>query len=554
VFTGGPGVELRDIGKYFPSGGIRALEGASFELRPGEIHALLGENGAGKSTLMHVLAGYQRPETGRLLVDGVERRFTAPADALAAGIGMVRQHPRVTGDFYLWEDCILGAEPRRGFLLDRKRARNRVRELSQTWGFDLSPDQKTGSLTVSRRQTGAILSLLLREVEYFIFDEPTAVLSPGETANLFRLIRRLAASGKGVVLISHKLDETLALADRVTILRRGRTVAAALPAGELSAPEAGALMFGREGGGGVAENPGGAEPRGDRSQGGRKPAFSWGNPPAESRPPFQSSPGLLIFAAQGLWVQVPGRPLIRGIDLVCPPGRILGIAGVRDSGLETLELALTGFLAPERGRILLQGRDIGGRGVRAFREAGGAYLNTDRAGGAAALELPIRDSLIIHAARRAPGGIRGGFGLMDQSGLDSWCRGLLEQAGLSLSLRRRGDSLSGGMLQRLALAREFAEEAPFLVLAEPGWGLDRPGREALYQRLREYVRPGRGVLLFSTDVEELTGAADEILVLRNGVFAGPALAAPPVGGDSAGGFRELLGRLMAGAPREAACG
>jgi simple sugar transport system ATP-binding protein len=275
-------VELRGIGKYFPAGGVTALEGASFELRPGEIHALLGENGAGKSTLMQILAGYLKPGAGGIFLGGEERRFAAPADALAAGIGMVRQHPGLNPGFRVWEDCVLGAEPCRGFFLDRRKARNRVRELSDRWGFGLPLDQGTETLTVSQRQKAAVLSLLLRDARWLIFDEPSAVLSPGETEGLFRLFRLLAAGGTGIVLISHKLDETLALAGRVTILRRGKTVAASLPAASLSAEAAGALMFGlaaapsggaSRGGGdpGGALSPGGLCPRGGSVPGGLCP-------------------------------------------------------------------------------------------------------------------------------------------------------------------------------------------------------------------------------------------------------------------------------------------
>jgi simple sugar transport system ATP-binding protein len=518
-------VELKGISKYFPAAGVTALEGASFDLRPGEIHALLGENGAGKSTLMQILAGYQRPGAGKILLDGEERRFAAPAEALAAGIGMVRQHPAMSAGFKVWEDCILGAEPRRALFLDRKKARRQVRELSDRWGFDLPLDRRTETLTVSQRQKAAVLALLLRDIRWLIFDEPTAVLSPGETGGLFRLFRLLRAGGKGVVLISHKLDETLALADRVTILRRGKT-AATLPAAALSPEQAGALIFGPPAE--AARSPGGGPVPGA----------------APARPP--------VLAVKGLAVEAPGRPFIRGLDLECAPGKILGIAGVRDSGLETLELALTGFLPPRAGRITLKGQDISGGGVRGFRRAGGAYLNADRTGSAAAPGLSIRDSLIIHAIDRAGRGLPG---FLDRRFLDAWALGIMEKAGVRVSLRRRGDSLSGGMLQRLVLAREFAEEAPLLVLAEPGWGLDRQGREALHRRLRDYAGLGRGVLLFSTDVDELLSVCDEILVLRNGSFAASVPGGP--GGAGMAGLREQIGRAMAGigaAPVEKAGG
>ncbi|MDR3161283.1 MAG: ATP-binding cassette domain-containing protein, partial [Spirochaetaceae bacterium] len=218
-------VELKGIGKYFSSNGVQALDRADFDLLPGEIHALVGENGAGKSTLMHIMAGYLKPGAGTVCLDGRERNFRSPADALASGIGMVRQHPSLVPGFAVWEDCVLGGEPRAGPFLNRKAARNLVRRLSDRWGFGLPIDRPTDTLTVSLRQKAAILALLLRKAAYLIFDEPTAVLTPGETAGLFALFSQLRSDGKGIVLISHKLEETLSLADRVTVLRKGRTAA-----------------------------------------------------------------------------------------------------------------------------------------------------------------------------------------------------------------------------------------------------------------------------------------------------------------------------------------
>jgi simple sugar transport system ATP-binding protein len=510
-------VALRGIEKYFAANGVRALDGADFDLLPGEIHALLGENGAGKSTLMHVMAGYLRPEAGMLLINQRERRFKAPSDALAAGIGMVRQHPRLTPGFKVWEDCVLGAEPRIAGILDRRAARTLVRSLSERWNFDLPTELSTDSLTVSQRQKSAILSLLVRNAEYLVFDEPTAVLTPHETEGLFRLLRRLREEGKGIVLISHKLEETLGLADRVTILRKGKT-AAVRAAASLDEESAGALMFGTE------ENAG------------RFPV----PPVPEHTAPRRNS----LLSVRGLCVSAPGRPLIRNLDLDLGEGEILGIAGVRDSGLETLELALTGFLRPSAGAAALRGREFAGQGPGAFRAAGGAYLG---AGTAAAAGLPMRDSIIIHAHRRALRGPPGKLGIMDRRFLDSWTAGVMNRARVFLSPGARGDSFSGGMLQRIALARELAENAALLVLAEPGRGLDRNHRRDLAGKLRSYVQSGRGVLVFSTDVDELLSVADTILVLRNGGFSGRVFPrAPENSRVRLGELKERIGRIMVG--------
>ncbi|MDR2483487.1 MAG: ATP-binding cassette domain-containing protein, partial [Treponema sp.] len=308
-------VELRGIRKRFSANGVLALDGAGFSARPGEIHALLGENGAGKSTLMHIMAGFLNPDRGGILMKGKEARFSSPADALAAGIGMVRQHPNLIRGFKVWEDCVTGAEPRRGGILRPKAARNRAAELSKRWGFGLDVDAVTSSLTVSQRQKAAVLALLIREAEYLIFDEPTAVLSPGETQGLFALFRALRDGGKGVILISHKLEETLALAGWITVLGKGKTLASG-EAASFSGDSLQALMFGS-----LEEKPVSARPARAKKR---------TSPGAGNKPP--------VLSVQNLGLEIPGRPFIRGACLDVAPGAILGVAGVRDSGLETLEL------------------------------------------------------------------------------------------------------------------------------------------------------------------------------------------------------------------------
>jgi simple sugar transport system ATP-binding protein len=509
-------VELRGIHKYFSSNGIYALDNADFELRTGEIHALLGENGAGKSTLMHIMAGYLKPGAGHILADRKEKHFASPGDALAAGIGMVRQHPRLTPGFTVWEDCILGAEPCFVGLIKQRKARDMVRVLSERWGFDLPIDRLTGSLTVGQRQKAAILALLLRNTRYLIFDEVTAVLNPQETQGFFMLLNQLKEDGRGIVLISHKLEETLGIADRISVLKKGR-IAASLPAASLDPEKLSDLMFDMKGFGNSKED--------------------LPEKPAPIRP---ESPALIV---QDLSVELKGRPFIRNINLELFPGRILGIAGVRDSGPETLELAITGFLRPSAGRIILRGRDITGRGPRAFREAGAAYLSAGRTGGVLAAELPLRDSIIIHAHRRSPRGRWKKFGLMDSRFLDSWIAGVMRAAQVRGNPAARADSFSGGMLQRIILAREFAEEASLLVLAEPGWGLDRSGRDRFIKELKVRVRAGMAALVFSADVDELVSISDEILVLRNGAVSA-SISRP--GALPAEELKERIGRAMVG--------
>jgi simple sugar transport system ATP-binding protein len=258
-----------------------------------------------------------------------------------------------------------------------------------------------------------------------------------------------------------------------------------------------------------------------------------------------------ILSVQGLSVEAPGRPFIRNIDLELAPGTITGIAGVRDSGLETLELALTGFLAPAGGTIRINGRNLAG--VKTFREAGGAYLSADRTGFAP--DLPLQDSIIIHAHQRACRGFWGKFGVMDQKFLDSLAGRIMHQAQVTGSFKTRGASFSGGMLQRIMLSREFAENAPLLILAEPGWGLDGRSRERLAGKLSNYVAPGRAALLFSTDVEELIAVSDLILVLRNGTFSARIpLDSREQGAARMDTYKARIGKAMTGGFKEAVHG
>jgi simple sugar transport system ATP-binding protein len=260
-----------------------------------------------------------------------------------------------------------------------------------------------------------------------------------------------------------------------------------------------------------------------------------------ARPLASSAKALEV---KDLTVQVPGRPLIRGLNLTLAGGEVLGIAGVRDSGLETLELALTGMI-PSSGRIRINGRDLGGGGPRAFRDAGGAYLDTGRTGAAVAFQLPLWDTLVIHAHRRFRKKIPGMREFLDIPGLDAWASGIMKEARVAGSWKAPLSFVSGGMLQRILLAREFAEAASLLVLAEPGWGLDQRGRDRLFKMIRERARGGTGILLFSTDPDELLAVSDSILVLRNGVFADHI-----PGGQGTPGVRERIGRAMVGGGRE----
>jgi simple sugar transport system ATP-binding protein len=339
---------------------------------------------------------------------------------------------------------------------------------------------------------------------------------------MLALFARLKAEGKGVVVISHKLEETAGIADRASVLRRGKTVTTAA-ASSLSAEAIGALMFGTD-----------REEAADSVAAPVTPA---------GRRASTAAAGLLV---EGLALEAPGRPFIRNVTLDLPPGKIVGIAGVRDSGLETLELGITGFLAPAAGKITLGGRDITGKGPRAFRDAGGSYISADRTGTALAPELRLRDNIIIHLHRRSRRGFWGALGIMDRRFIGNAALDIMAAAGVAGNPRGKAASLSGGMQQRIILAREFAEDAAILVLAEPGWGLDRSSRERLNAQLRAQAAGSKGALLFSTDLDELLALSDEILALRNGEFSDRIVPGPNRGAAEIRALKERIGRAMIG--------
>ncbi len=499
-------------------GDVKALDKADFTLQDGEIHALIGENGAGKSTLMHILSGYIAPTEENIFIDNtsVPVRFKSPRNALNAGIGMVRQHPSLVWDLSVWENCLLGAEM--GFFVSPKKQRARVADMCARWGFDLPLDSMASELSVSGRQFSALVNLLLRGCRVLIFDEVTAVLTASESERLFALFRRLKERHFSVVIISHKLDEVLTVSDRITVLRKGRTVAE-LDAKDTDAESLAAFMFEQ-----------GAETRGVKSHVPSKKAAASGAPPVLSITKLSAAP--------------PDSPFIRNVGIEASAGRIIGVAGVRDSGLGTLEGTLTGLVSPTAGSIKLNGielttpfktRTFEPRPL-CFRAAGLAYLNADRAKTCLALELPLWYSLVIHAHRRL---IKHGV-FLDKAALKQWALGIVVRAGIERQADDPASSFSGGQLQRLLLERELSETAvssradvPLLVLSEPGWGLDSRARGVMEEKIMSLASGddasrGAVVLVFSTDIDELLRVCDEVLVLHGGEITARIMVKDPI--------------------------
>jgi simple sugar transport system ATP-binding protein len=518
-------IELRRIYKTFPSNGARALEGASLDLLEGEVHAVFGENGAGKSTLLQILAGFERPDSGEIIVDGKPARFSSPADALSLGISMVRQRPELCPGLRVWEACALGAEARLGPFLRKAGSRSAVSRLSREWDFRLPLDAPVETLDAAGRQRAAVLAALLRRVRFIIFDEPTAILNQTESEKFFALFSRLAAAGLSPVIISHKIDETLSLAGRATVLRKGIT-AAVLERREFDAKKIIALMFG-------CEAPETAPQPAIKTRRGADAKHSGG--------------GSCLEAA-GLSVEGSRWPAIRSVSMTLHGGMIYGLAGVRESGAETLMLTLAGFLRPSAGRVTAGGLTIEG-GPLSFRKNGGVYLGMG--GGFTEVwdkELSIGDNLVIHAHRRFPRRCRAlsRLGMLDIRALREWTLSLMRGAGIAGPPGAKALTLSGGMLQRLLIARELSENAAFILMSEPGWGLDSSRRGALFRLLRDEADRGKLVLLFLSDLNDLLEVSDEIFVMCRGVIS-LNLSGKALSGMDVSEAKRLVNGAMTGA-------
>jgi simple sugar transport system ATP-binding protein len=471
-----PLVVLEGITKRFP--GVVANDEVNLELRQGEVHALIGENGAGKSTLMRVLYGMYPADAGRVLLRGREVRVSSPRVAIGHGIGMVHQHFVLVDPFTVTENVILGDEGSSLIHLDD--AGERVRALAASYGFAIDPTAVVESLSVGEEQRVEILKALYRGVEILILDEPTAVLTPQETQELFGNLRELRDDGKTIVFISHKLDEVLEIADRITVLRRGKVVGETTP-GTTTKQELAEMMVGR--------------PVLFRLE---KPQVEIGEP---------------VVTIEGL---VAGR--LRGIDLEVRAGEILGVAGVEGNGQRELAEALIGLLPPEDGRILLQGRDIAGWSVDRIRDAGVAFVPEDRQDQGLILDMTIWENAIL--------------GRQDDE--DFSRRGVLligKIKELAADLIRRFDvrarsigvpaaTLSGGNQQKLILARELENEPKLLIAAQPTRGLDVGAIEFVWREILDQKAEGRAVLLISAELDEIYALSDRIVTLYEGRITG----------------------------------
>ena len=477
-------VAMRGIVKRFP--GVLANDHVDFDLRAGEIHALLGENGAGKSTLMSVLSGLYKPEAGAILVRGKPVTFNSPRDAIANGLGMIHQHFMLVQSQSVTENILLGLDQPR-FLMRLAEYDRRVSELAQRFGLDVAPQTKIWQLSVGEQQRVEILKMLYRGVQVLIMDEPTAVLAPQEIEGLFTTLRAMVAEGKSIVFISHKLNEVMAVADRVTVLRQGRVTAAGLPAAETSIPELARLMVGRTVLFDLQKKP---------------------QPPGE----------VVLELDQVNAVNNKGQACLRNFSLSVRAGEIVGIAGVAGNGQSELAEVITGLRRATGGRVLVHGTDVTRASVRSVIAQGVSHVPEDRTHVGSAPNLSITDNVIMKRYRTAP--LAHGWSLNGVAARKQAEALKSEYQILAPTVATQARTLSGGNLQRVILARELSARPKLLIAVQPTRGLDVGAIEGVQRLLLAQREAGAAILLVSEELEEIFALSDRIAVIYEGEVAG----------------------------------
>src|ERR1700742_621679 len=501
-------LELKGITKRF--GSLVANDHIDLPVAPGTIHALLGENGAGKSTLMNILYGLLQPDEGQIVVDGQPITVNSPRDALDAGIGMVHQHFMLVPVFTVAENVALRHEETKPLgWRDRRRMRAKVRELSEQYGLRVDPDALTEDLPVGVQQRVEILKALLGDARVLIVDEPTAVLTPGETEDLFRIMRELRASGKAIVFISHKLKEVQAIADTVTILRRGKVVGQRPPS--TSEDELAALMMGRN-----------VQLRVSKTE---------------------AKPGRIVLDVKDLVVPsaqiaVQGEepaPAVNGITFRVRAGEILGIAGVQGNGQTELCEALMGLLPATSGSVHLSDRDITGNTPQARLRGGIGYIAKDRQQDGLVSSFPVSENIVLDTYDRRP--YASGLALNLTAIRETAEERVKEFDIRAQSISTPVGTLSGGNQQKVILAREVGRDVSLLLASQPTRGLDVGSIEFVHKRIIEERDRGAAVILVSSELDEIYALSDRIAVMYEGRFTGFRPPDVPV---------EELGLLVAG--------
>jgi simple sugar transport system ATP-binding protein len=502
-------LELHGITKRFP--GVLANDHIDLDLREGEIHALLGENGAGKTTLMNILYGLYKPDEGEIRVNGNRVEIHSPRDAIACGIGMVHQHFMLVPVFTVVDNVMLGDEyVRGGGFLDRRKAANRILEISQQYNLQVDPFAYIKDLPVGLQQRVEIIKLLFREANILILDEPTAVLTPQEVDELFKIMKSLVASGKSIIFITHKLREVMEFSDRITVIRNGKVVGTTTPQ-EADQNKLAAMMVGRQIDLTIEKKP--------------------------------AAPQQVVLEVRNLKV-LDARKLIavNGVSFEVRAGEVLGIAGVQGNGQTELVRALTGMQHPIEGEIRILGKEMTHASPKEFFETGAAHIPEDRQKDGLVLTYPVKDNFILNTFYKPP--FAQGI-VLQQPQIIANAEELVEKFDIRTpSIFTTLSSLSGGNQQKVIVAREFSRPIKLLIAAQPTRGLDVGSIEYIHNRLIEKRDEGCAVLLVSTELDEILQLSDRIAVMYRGRIVATVNAAEVT--------KEQIGLYMAGLQPEMA--
>ena len=498
---------MRGITKRFP--GVLANDQVDFEALPGEVHALLGENGAGKSTLSNILTGLYRPDEGEMLLYGKPATFHAPRDAIDAGVGMVHQHFRLAASFTVAENLVLGHRDAadRGLLLEPRVVEGRIAELSRRYRMPVNPRARIWQLSVGEQQRVEILKVLYRGARILILDEPTSQLTPQEADDLFQTLRLMAAEQRTIIFISHKLEEVMAVSNRVTVLRRGKVIGTVMT-GDTNTGELARMMVGRD------------------------VVFT-----QKKQGPAQAERQVALELRQVSATGDLGTPALHNVNLTVHAGEIVGVAGVAGNGQHELAEVVTGMRRRTSGQVIVTGRPARGSNPLAAIRRGIAYVPDDRLGTGVAPSLSVAENLVLKAFRRPPISTQG---FLHPRRIRANAVELMRRFNIAASSPQTpARQLSGGNIQKVLLARELSSHPRVLVACSPTSGLDVGATDTVRGLLLEAARDGVGILLISEDLDEILALADRIAVLYGGRITGIV--------ERQHAEVEQLGLMMAGA-------